>query len=313
MPRAVAEKEILGFRMQQLTRELADEWQLGDTLKEALIFNDGKAGPARARNVVLGHQIEKAARQGWDSPLLKAVYYRAADLCSIHADEAEELIKTTARDAQETADILNIDLSWRLKTIHTEEPSPEGNATAHRPDASAERKPMPHLQERIISEIEHMPPEKADLQLVLRMIIEGIFRSNAMDRTLFAILSPDRSHFDVRYVLGDSSDEFKERFRFPLKENAYRLFNYILRQHQKPIWLGSEQSGLIQSMVTDKIRSLTHSDEFFVAPLTLNGRDIGIIYSDRSITRRRMDDDAFKSFVRFSILANANIKRLGKS
>lgn len=306
IPRAVAEKEILGFRFAQLTKELSYEWHLGDSLRDALIFSDGRSGEPDARNIVLSHQIENAARLGWESPMLNWVYKRTSDFVEAPVKEVKTIVTSTAETAQETADEMGIDLSWRIsKETNIQKVKEEHSQKKTRVDID--------VQNQISSEIEKMIPQKPDVQLILRMIIEGIQRGGAMDRTLLAILSPDRNKLVVKYQLGDDSGILLKKFDFPLENDSVKLFPYIMREHKQPVWLNPQGDGVFQSLVNNEVRNITGSGDFLIAPLMIDGKDIGMIYSDRSITRRPIDKDSFINFVRFAKQANTCLQRINES
>ncbi len=306
IPRAVAEKEILGFRFSHLTHELSHEWHLGDALRNALVYCDGRSGSPDVRNIVLSHQIENAARRGWDSPVLDWIYKRTSDFIEAPVTEVKEIVTSTAKTAQETATEMGIDLSWRLKPANDLQKIKK----EHKERVSA---PMPQVQNQISAEIDKMIPTKPDVQLILRMIIEGIQRGGGMDRTLLAILTPERSKLMIKYHLGDETGDFISKFDFSLENKSLRLFPYILRQHQKPVWMSSQGTGTIQSMFTHEIREITGCGDFFLAPLILEGKDIGLIYSDRGTTNRTIDKDAFINFVKFTNQANNCLQRINES
>ncbi len=309
IPRAIAEKEVLGFRFASLTKELSLHWKLGDTVRDALIFNDGRSGSAEARNVVISHQIESAIRRGWDSPVLNWVYQRTSDFVKAPVSQIAELVKDTAEKSQETADTMGIDLSWRVA------PPVDKDEFEHIKQAQNERieKPQPHLQDQIVSEIEKMISSKPDIQLILRMILEGIHRGGGMDRTVLAILTPMRDKLVVRFQLGDDEHQISEKFNFDLTNRNFRLFPYIMRQHKKPAWISPAVPSTLNDMLTHEVSSMIRCKEFFLAPLVLDGKDIGIIISDRARSNRDLDLECFKSFVSFTLQANRCLGKINES
>ncbi|THB71335.1 MAG: HDOD domain-containing protein [Gammaproteobacteria bacterium] len=309
IPRAVAEKDALGFRFSTLTRELSLQWKLGDTVREALIYNDGRSGSPEARNVVLSHQIESAIRRGWDSPVLNWVYQRTSDFVEAPVAEVAEIVEDTAEKSQETADTMGIDLSWRVMPPKTQDEFENIKQT----NINRADKVQPQLQDQITSEIEKMISAKPDVQLILRMILEGIHRGGSMDRTVLAILTPARDRLMIRFQLGDERHLISHKFNFHLNNPNYRLFQYLMRKHKKPAWINSATEGVLREMTTHEIFSLIGHKEFLVAPLVLNGKDIGLIISDRAESKRKIDMESFKSFASFSVQANRCLEKINES
>lgn len=48
------------------------------------------------------------------------------------------------------------------------------------------------------------------------MVLEGIYRGVGLDRTVFALLSPDRHMVSAKYVLGWDRQQLSLSFRFPV-------------------------------------------------------------------------------------------------
>jgi HD-like signal output (HDOD) protein len=57
-----AEKEVLGFRLQQLTDILSKQWRLGELLQEALANDSGSS--SRVKNGLLGHRLAQSVDNG---------------------------------------------------------------------------------------------------------------------------------------------------------------------------------------------------------------------------------------------------------
>ncbi len=309
VPRAVAEKEALGFRFSTLTKELSLQWNLGDTVREALTFNDGRSGSPEARNVVLSHQIESAIRRGWDSPVLNWVYQRTSDFVEAPVEEVAEIVEVAAEKSQDTADTMGIDLSWRVAP-----PKSQGEFdNIKEAQLTRDNKVQPQLQQQITSEINKMISSKPDVQLILRMILEGIHRGGSMDRTILAILTPARDKLVVRFQLGDEDNQIAKKFNVMLNKQSYRLFPYVMRQHKKPAWINPAIDGALRDMVTHEVFALVGHKEFFIAPLVLEGKDIGLIISDRASSQRKLDIESFKSFASFAVQANKCLERINES
>jgi hypothetical protein len=73
------------------------------------------------------------------------------------------------------------------------------------------------LQLKILREVSGLIAAKPDINSLLQMVLEGIFRGVGMDRTLFALLSPDRLMLRTKYVLGVGRDELAKAFQFSVE------------------------------------------------------------------------------------------------
>ena len=50
--------------------------------------------------------------------------------------------------------------------------------------------------------------EKPDFNLILEIILEGIYRGVGLDRTIFAVLTSDKKAIKAKYALGKDNQNF---------------------------------------------------------------------------------------------------------
>ena len=62
--------------------------------------------------------------------------------------------------------------------------------------------PDPMLQLQILRELSSLMEVQPDFNSVLEMVLEGMYRGIGMDRTLFALRTPDHRFLVGRYALG---------------------------------------------------------------------------------------------------------------
>ena len=108
---SVAQREVLGFTLKDLQRELVEQWRLGDLLRllmsEAM---EGQASPwrvalhARVRNVSLAVDLARHSANGWDDAALPDDYAGMAELLKITPEESLELVQRIAQRADLAGD-----------------------------------------------------------------------------------------------------------------------------------------------------------------------------------------------------------------
>ena len=76
---------------------------------------------------------------------------------------------------------------------------------------------------------------KPDLNMLLEMVLEGIYRGIGMDRTLFALRTPDHRFLAGRYALGADNEALCRRFQIETVDRKPNLFNEVIRDKQ-PLW-----------------------------------------------------------------------------
>ncbi len=310
-----AEEKVLGFKLQQLTLGLAREWNLGELLQDTL-EGKHKENP-RISNILVGHELAHNLEQGWESRDVKDMMQRLAEKLYMPLNAVHTLVQNNARDAARTA------ASYGVANLAKLIPVPrsiadETLATARADEALAAEpdfpSPDPVLQLKILRELTGLLEAKPDINLLLEMVLEGIYRGVGMDRTLFALLSPDRRQLRARYALGQNREQLVQRFSFQTTITTENLFSCVVMA-QKSFNVSVPPSVDIAPMVTSAVRELTSNAPFYVSPIVVNGQSIGLFYADRQPSARPLDDESYASFNHFVMQANmtlALIMRRGK-
>ncbi|GAB6041341.1 HDOD domain-containing protein [Endothiovibrio diazotrophicus] len=301
---ARAEEEQLGFRLDALSARLAGEWKLGSLLKGAL--EGDPAAADRVRHVSLGHELARTAERGWDSPAFDALMQRITEHLRLPEERVADLVFDNARTAADTAQLAGFSSAQRLIP-----PPPSADEHLARRRGAAEEgeseeaylKPDLALQLRILRELSSMMEGRPDLNLLLSMVLEGIYRGIGMDRTLFALLSPDRYFLRGKYSLGWLQKERVSNFEFQAKPPRPHLFSYALERGH-PLWVPVNPPAEFAQLITPEIHRVTGGKAFFVMPIVVDGQPIGLFYADRHPSGRELDEESFASFQHFGREAN---------
>jgi hypothetical protein len=115
--------------------------------------------------------------------------------------------------------------------------------------------------------------------------MEGIFRGIGMDRILFAFLSKNRNSLEVKYAVGWGPEEKVQGVIFDSSLLQGNLFGHILKTHQ-PLWIQTDPGEEVSKLLTQEITSITGDAPFYLMPIVVSGKAIGLIYADRHTTAR---------------------------
>ena len=301
---ARAEEEVLGFRLDTLSARLARDWKLGSLLQGAL--EGDQAAASRVRNVVMGHELARTAERGWDSPAFDALMHRVTEHLRLPEETVAEMVFDNARQAADTAQLAGFGAAQRLIPPP---PSADEHLARRRGVAEEEEseeaylKPDLSLQLRILRELSSMMEGRPDLNLLLSMVLEGVYRGIGMDRTLFALLSPDRYFLRGKYSLGWMHKEAARNFEFQAKPPRPHVFSHAL-ERGTPLWVPANPPAEITQLITPEIHKVTGGAPFFVMPIVVDGQPIGLFYADRQPSGRELDEESFASFQHFGREAN---------
>ena len=301
------QRKVLGFPLRELTLGLGREWKLGQLLEDAL---DPDAKNPRAQQVQLGHRIAETTAHGWNQPRTRKLIEQLAGELKLSPEATRELIQENAREAARTAANYGADEAGRrIPQVEGEQQAPDGATDEHTPTPYPE--PDPALQLTILRELSALMESRPNLNMVLEMVLEGMYRGIGMDRTLFALCTPDRGQVIGRYALGVGNDELCRRFRFPLGDGQASLFTRVISQCLSA-WSGSPRDRHAGSPVDASIRRICGEGDFFTTPIEINGRAIGLFYADRQPSGRELDEESYASFRHFTQQANQALTLLSQ-
>lgn len=303
---AEVQQEILGFTFGQLTLGLTQNWHLSDLLNSAI--NKPNFKNPRIQNIVHAIEISKQSLKGWNSPEMKKQITKLAKHLNLDEKETLKMVTDNAQHAVELAQSYGatsaaqlIPLSSSAAKIEDIEEIPEANF----PEAD------PMLQLNILRDLSSMLETKPSLNLILELILEGIHRGIGMDRALLALLNREKNQLHAKYVVGMNNDKLQEKFAFPVDPSMPNIFALALAKKQ-PIWVTDIKAAEFSEYMTPHIKSVLGASQFFLAPIIINQKPIGIFYSDRQPSKRELDTAAFESFKHFSQQACIAIEHLSR-
>ncbi|NIT63776.1 MAG: HDOD domain-containing protein [Gammaproteobacteria bacterium] len=309
-PLAEAEREALGFSLAELSAALNREWRLSSLLGQAL--GQGVDHEARTMNIALGRELAEAAEDGWDTPEVKELLIRAAESLYMPVDKATRLIHNNARDAAVAMSNLGAGKASGLIPV-PRDLAAEGPGQGESGD-EAERSRFPkadrELQLHILRQLSQLlVDESPDLNLLLEMVLEGIYRGVGMDRTVFALVSPERTALRAKHALGWDRQQLMRQFRFQLSDPPRNVLDYVIQQ-RTALWVPQEPEAPVRNLITDELRQVTGNAAFFAMPLSIHGKAIGVLHADRRPSGRELDADDFESFRLFGQQAQLGLSHL---
>ena len=300
------EKRVLGFRLGELTAALATEWSLTPLVKEAL--KGLSTMDPRGRCIHLGHQIARESEQGWTTHAMKKVVGEVAKMLGKSINEVGAQLQSTAEEAVNTARSMGAGTAAKLIPVARKNDSTPESVWDSVDDWI---EPDPMLQLKILREITSIMMSKPDINVVLEMVLEGIHRGIGMDRTVLALVMPRRTVVKAKFVLGLDRFKFTNRFQFDLGTKPQNLFSQLMDK-PRPVWVSSytdpENKGLLFGNIFESIERA----RFFVEPVIFAGQTIGVFYTDRHLSQRELDSEAFESFKLFVYQANLGLEYIAR-
>ena len=300
-----AQRKVLGFSLRELSEGLAREWALSELLQDSLGKPQGK--DPRTRNIVLTHQLAAAAELGWDNEEVHRLTGELAALAGIPAEAMANQLHATAKKAVETS------ACYGAAAVAKVIPLPSAYQALDRigdDTQEAERlAPDPGLQLQILRELTGLMSGQATFNTVVEMVMEGLHRGVGLDRVLFALLSPDRKELRPKYVLGDPDNHLRLAFSLAMDSSAATPVRHLFSS-KLPLWAHPQSPAEVQQVITDAFRWATGSDAFFMAPVVIRDKPVGVFYADCASSGRPLEQDGFDAFRHFSQQADLVLHHL---
>ena len=289
---SMAEETTLGFQLKQLTLSLNNEWHLSPLLAEYL-KGKNNTDPLM-QDLTQADELALAVEEGWGSLNVKTSIAAIAEHIELSVEDTTELVERGAYEAAQMA------LEYGAEAASQLIPLPQTDAEINN-TISAPLMQDHTLQLNILRELTTMLHEKTDLNAVLGMIIEGIYRALNMERTVVAFVSPADDILRAKYVLGDNNEKLQKQFLFSNKEA--NLFSHLLKS-KNPFWCNAQTKKEIQSYINEELKTCLGTLDFFAMPIWIGNQGGGIIYADCKLTGRQLTAEEFQTFTHFSEYAS---------
>lgn len=286
-----AQREVLGFTFKELTIGLTQDWHLGDLLHSAV--NKPQLKNPRIQNIILSQQLAKDVVQGWHTPESRVTLEKIASHLDISSESATELAHDNVKKAVATAQNFGAAIAAGLIPTPGEKPEVIDDELETQ---SAYPEPDPMLQLNILRDLSSMLNDKPDLNIIMETILEGVYRGIGMDRAVFAMLTPDKTLLRAKHVLGEQADKFSRAFSFNIKVNP-NVFSVALEKNQS-MWI-KNGNGEHRTLLADSILTVLNCKDFYINPVVINGRPVGLFYADRQPSNRELDAAGFESLKHF--------------
>ena len=281
-----AQRHVLGFSFNELSARLVDEWHLGGLLETAL--SDPQSEP-RSTNVLLGHQVAQAVEQfGWHAPEVNSVVDRVSEHLGLKTGEVRTLVENNVEEAARIAS--------RYGVVKAQQVLLAERDASRTPDQAAAlpfREPDPQVQLATLQQIAQELESGSSLDRLLDLVLTGITDGAGFERAYFALLTPDR-----RALKFKGSNGFSARAPLQISADSPNLFQVIVASGKSLMVTPSSRISMAALLEGD-IKRWLGEEGFVVAPVSVGGAVLGLLYADLGNSNREISEQAFAAFRHF--------------
>lgn len=131
-----------------------------------------------------------------------------------------------------------------------------------------------------IQEITNALLEDYQLNDLMVMILETMYRGFSFDQIVFFLMDGSRRRMNIRYAFGASAELVNENFGFPVTGSPSDIFNMAICQG-KGIMIENAEAPVIKPLIPDWYRENFTAPAFIIYPLVVKETCLGLYYADR--------------------------------
>lgn len=298
-----AQEKVLGFHLSQLSRQLIKEWRLTELLQRAI--NQAAQSDEQTQAVKLGQRIAECAKnQGWQSYEMTQLIQKTANHAGLSCDETRALLYQKAQSAIQLA--ADLGASFAAAYIPLPQVDSAGVARVQKP-AAHKIGADGALQTKILRELDAViDAGQFDFNVIMELVLEGIYRGIGMDRVIFALTSADKKTVKAKYALSQTQENLLTEFHFTRDLNTPDVLFQTL-ERKVPRCFNVQEYDANLRLIPIKLIQLLGRTPFMLAPIIVNQQSIGLFYADRGLTQRALDAACFVDFKHFVQQANVGI------
>lgn len=309
MSRVQAEFEVLGFSLKDLNQGLTKTWGFDEVLYTS---HEGAKAKQRTEWITLGRQVAEQAEQGWDSEDIQPLFMHIAQQLQRPVEQVKPFLHKNAGEAVQMISGYGTKAAARkipLAEPHAEALQDTDAKEEHAAPPAAFIHPDPMLQLKILRELSSLLNTRPNINVLLEMVLEGIYRGVGLDRTLFALLTPDHRSLRPRLALGADQDQWLSQFHLEIDRQNFNLLTKTL-ERKDSVWVEDSRAPQYLNQLPPGFAETVKATAFFLSPIIVNQQAIGLFYADRVPSGRLLDEESYESFKLFAQQANLGLQHL---
>ena len=303
-----AAEKYLGVSLTRLAKTLVKQWRMQGLILDVVTNSNPDEESKAMRAIHLGNEISRAALLGWDSPEFRDVVERAAEFQQLSPEEVKKSVMKMADLTSET--IMSFGKKVLVDYIPTSRKAAKALPSKH-DQALQQLQPDTQVEKQALNQLSDMIRTDLNINNIFKVVLSGLNKGVGLERMVLAIFDKKESKYAAKYVAGFGTENWKDKFVVRFEKNQSG-FLYQLFQKEQIVWVGGEQFREISSHVGSEFVGITGQKCFFIAPLQVDNKMIGFIYSDMGYTGQELNIKYFEGFHKFMEKINLALSILAR-
>lgn len=336
----IASRRVLGASFSELGIGVARSWslpaQITDSMKVPLTEEFKKSRSKVNHHQLLPHFANELCDLAMNAPAsvrqqkLETLLRRYAKPYPVRQKEVVALLEAAIEELQKFTEVLHLDRNdlKRLDRCSFVPPEKEAAAPAPQPSAaldrfeiaaseppSAELKTIEERKKHLqggIQEITNVMLDEFNLDEILSMILETIYRGIGFDRVIIFFKNPQSGSMQARYGLGPDTRKLVGHLDFPVAVDGRDLFSIALN-NSKDLYIGNIADREIRDLKPAWFDGPLFSPSLAIYPVVVNGKAIGLIYGGHDLPGTHLDQEQLSAIKTLRNQAALAIKQCAAS
>ena len=298
----------IGITYAELGQGVAKEWKLPDVIGKAMQpLAEGKLKAAGDLDQRI-HQLSGFAnelchlgRQECDlEKALEDLAERYEETLQISVEDIQKLIIHSKAELEDFTQILQIDLSTiNLFPDPENDPKPDGeesNSDNDRDSLPSSTGENPHdILIKGISDITKTMLSDYDVNQILTMVLETIYRGMGFNRVLFCLRDSKKNQLVARFGYGKAINQIIPKFKISLDKTSNDVVSLSAIKGKEFVILDTTDNRY-QQRIPMGLRSLTAPTTLVLYPIVIQKRVLGVVYADMDNQATQLSVEALQYF-----------------
>ncbi|MCI5065904.1 HDOD domain-containing protein [bacterium] len=307
-PLEEAEEKIFGFILAELSRVLAEKWKLNEFLLLSKEPNEKEEN--RFKEITLSTALARALPFGWESKVVNGVLVSIQQSIKASPEAILSVLKDASREMVEMATSFGISpttepidgIPESIEATKQFSEQQQKETTVQEIEPYLPVQPNPNFQLESLRNLSSLMASGANPTMYILHTVGGLHRGVGLDRVLFSILNDTRTTLSARLAVGPENEELREQFSFQIQEEQHSFLRELFQENE-PFWRQNTEVNQSLPSGSDCATKLLHAEDYFLAPVVVSKKWVGMFYADMLPSGRSLTSELFDSFNQFTIQA----------
>lgn len=159
--------------------------------------------------------------------------------------------------------------------------------------------PDPQAQLKSLQQISEMMLGTLQINAFMQTLLKGLNKGVGLERCAFLLFERGHRRLITKYAIGDGVDTWPGKLHMAVSDPVNGFLAKLFKNDQVANVAKNEECSAVEKSELNAIRMNVDNDAFLLAPLTANGKKVGLLYADMATSGREIDGQYVIGFQQF--------------